>query len=351
MGWMIGGLVAVVAGGFLLAGMWSAERGERRRGRRSDRWFVLRSYPLVVVTMGLGVLFVVPASVAYDGGGWGRLTVVTVLAWIAAAVLGGVGLFLLGRNLAGHDPDAGRIADRLSDDPASRQLLTRWLQRVRWRRWLGGFLGILVAVLLSADSNGPDLLVLGFAGIMAGSLSAELHHWRRADGGGARAADLATRQIRAYTVAGEQLLLGLLTAGALLVLAADAGGLSPGTTDQGPTWPWAVAVVTVVGVVLAMQWRIVSRPRPALPPELRRADDLARRLAVSRGVAQPGTALGLAMLAEESGRAGYGAVSGILWLLAAGFWIGTRRLGLDKLLSVPAPVAAAGPPRAEPAGA
>jgi len=339
MGWVVAAPALLLAIGCLGLGMWAAERSERRRGRRSDRWFVLRGYPLVIVAIVLGALFVVPVSVSGS-------TVVRAAVWTVTLLLAGFGLVVLGRNLAGHDPAAVRIAERLSGDEPSRRLLTRWLQRVRWRRWLGGFLGVLLTLLLSGDGHGPGLLVLAFAGIMAGSLSAELHHWRRAGGGGARAADLADRRLGDYTVTGEQWLLGAVAAGSVVLLAADLAGVTPGATDRGPVWPWVACIVGVVAVVAGMQWRIVTRRRPALPAELRRADDLARRLAVSRGVAQPGLALGLALTAEASTSAGLRAVGGVCSLLAAGLWIGTRRLGLDKLLAAPAlepTPAAAGP--------
>ncbi|MDH4366387.1 MAG: hypothetical protein OEY70_20080, partial [Acidimicrobiia bacterium] len=178
---------------------------------------------------------------------------------------------------------------------------------------------------------------------------AELHHWRRPDGGGARAADLTRRRLSDYTAPGEQWLLGAVATGAVVLAASDLAGVPARTTDRGPGWPWAGAALGVVAVVAAMQWRIVSRRRPALPPELRRADDLARRLAVSRGMAQPGLALALTLLAEALTRLGLGLVAAICWLLAVGVWLGTRRLGLDKLLSAPALEPA--PAMAEPAGA
>ncbi|MEZ5407310.1 MAG: hypothetical protein R2761_04745 [Acidimicrobiales bacterium] len=347
MGWAIGSVLAVVAGASLLAGVWSADRSER--AGRTGRWgrvLVLRGYPLLIVVIGLGVLFVVPASVVEGEGGWSGSNIVSVLVAIVVTLLGAFALFVLGRNLAGHDPDAGRIAARLSGDEPSRLLLTRWLQRVRWRRWLGGFLGVLSALLLSVDGSGPNIVLSGFAGIMLGSLSAELHHWRRPDGGGARAADLTRRRLSDYTSPGEQWLLGAAAMGAVILAATDLAGTTAHTTDRGPGWPWAGTALGVVAGVVAMQWRIVTRRRPALPPELRRADDLARRLAVSRGMAQPGLALALALLAEASTRVGLGLVAAVCWLLAVGVWLGTRRLGLDKLLS--APPANAAP---EPAGA
>lgn len=347
MGWVVGGLLAVIAGAGLLAGVWSADRSEQAGGAgRWGRLLVLRSYPLVLVALVLGVLFIIPASVAYGGDGRDAPGVATVAALGVAVLLGAFALFVLGRNLAGHDPDAGGIAARLSGDEPSRRLLTRWLQRVRWRRWLGGFLGVLVAVLLSVDSSGPDVVLFGFTGIMLGSLSAELHHWHRPHGRGARAADLTRRRLGDYTNPGEQWLVGAVALGAVVLAATDLAGVTARTTDRGPGWPWAVAALGVVALVAAMQWRIVTRRRPALPPELRRADDLARRLAVSRGVAQPGLALGLVLLAEALTRVGLGLVAALCWLLAVGVWLGTRRLGLDKLLAAsalePAP-AAAGP--------
>lgn len=345
MGWAIGALVAVAAGASLLAGVWSADRSERAGGTgRWGRLLVLRSYPLVIITLGLGVLLIVPASVAYGDDGGGTASLASVLALVAATLLGGFFLFVLGRNLAGHDPDAGRIAARLSADEPSRLLLTRWLQRMRWRRWLGGFLGVLFGLLLSPASQ-PDLLILGFAGIMLGSLSAELHHWRPAGGSGPRAAELGRRRLADYTVRREQwTLAGLgLVAAAVAGIDLSVGRLAgEGDSEPGGAWPWSVSILVVLAVVLAMQWRIVTRRRPALPAELRLADDLARRLAVSRGVTRPGLVLALALLGEALDRVGAPVVGGLAWLASVGLWLFSRRLGLDGLLDEP-PAPGTGP--------
>ncbi len=345
MGWLIGGVVAVAATAALLGGVWSAERGERRGAGRGRTGFALRGYPLVIVVMVLGVLLIVPATGGGNGDSGGIDWVPAIVLAFALVLVCGA-LYTLGENLAGYDPDAARIAERLSGDEASRRLLTRWLQRARWRRWLGGFLGVVVGVLLMDNGGLGPVVLLGFAGIMVGSLSAELHHWRRVAGPGARAADLTRRHFGDYTVAGEQWLIGLLAAVALGVLAMEALGAEVAGGGTGGAWPWAVAALGVAAVVLAMQWRIVTRRRPALPAELRRADDLARRLAVSRGVAQPGMTLLLTLVGEALAQIGLGAIGDICQLLAVGLWIGTRRLGLDKLLRAPVAAPASTQPAA-----
>lgn len=342
MGWAIGGLLAVLAAASLLGGVWSASRSERASGAgRWSRFLVLRSYPLLIVTIGLGVLFVVPVSVSsVDESGSGP-TVARVLVTTAAALLGAFALFVLGRNLAGHDPDARLIAARMSGDEPSRLLLTRWLQRVRWRRWLGGFLGVLLGLLLSANGAGSHVLLLGFGGIMLGSLSAELHHLRPAGGQGPRAAELGRRRLADYTVRIEQQTMAAVAAGALGVLVLDLvnGRMAgEGKGQSHGAWLWSVAVLVVLAVVVAMQWRIVTRRRPALPAELRRADDLARRLAVSRGVTRPGLVLALGLLAEALDGMGMDVFAVLAWLTAVGLWLFSRRLGLDWLLDEP-PVA------------
>lgn len=361
MGWAIGGLLALLAGASLLAGVWSASRSERAGSTgRWGRFLVLRSYPLLIVAIGLGLLFIVPASVAYGQDGSTGPSIAMVLATTAAAILGAFALFVLGRNLAGHDPDAGLIAARMSGDEPSRLLLTRWLQRVRWRRWLGGFLGVLLGLLLSANGTGPDLLLLGFGGIMLGSLSAELHHWRPAGGQGPRAAELGRRRLVDYTVRIEQqamAALALITLGVLVLDLVHGRVAGEGKGEPGGAWPWSVAVLAVLAAVVAMQWRIVTRRRPALPAELRRADDLARRLAVSRGVTRPGLVVALAVLAEALSRVGMGGFAAVAWLGAVGLWLFSRRLGLDWLLDEPPAVGpgnaptAPGPAAPEPAGA
>ncbi len=364
MGWAMGALVAALAGVCLLAGVWSADRSARGGGTgRWRRLLVLRSYPLMIVVAGLGLLFVIPASVSFSEAGWNWWTVISVLTTALVALLLALALFVLGRNLAGHDPDAGRIAARLSADEPSRLLLTRWLQRVRWRRWLGGFLGVLTGVLATVNGSGPNLAVLGFAGIMVGSLSAELHHWRPARGEGPRAADLGRRRVGDYTHRSEQWAMAVLAVLAAGTLVADrtAGRLAgEGQGRPGGVWPWSLAILVVLAVVVAMQWRIVTRRRPALPSELRRADDLARRLAVSRGVTRPGLVLALALLAEALERLGLGGFGVLAWLAAIGLWLFSRRLGLDWLLdeppavspgAAPPPAPAATGPGPEPAGA
>ena len=319
--------VGSLAGGLVAARRWEARA---RTGRPVPRLAALRGWPMVLVFLGLSVPFLLVARVASageDDGGAGPVTIAVILSSVLAVA--GV-LFLLGLNLAGHDPDANRIARRLSREPVSQQLLTRWLARARWRRWLGGFLGVLAGLFALDNGSGwGRLLVLGLGGILVGSASAELHHLRPARDAGPRAADLTRRHLGDYTERPEQRVLALVAVASLAALGAGFLGAGAGTR-----W-WAGAALAVVVVVMAFQWRIVIRPRPALPAELRAADDLLRRLAVSRGVARPGLALGLALLGQASAAAGVAGLAALCWLAAlAAWWLG-RRLGLDRLLRQP----------------
>jgi hypothetical protein len=76
-------------------------------------------------------------------------------------------------------------------------------------------------------------------------------------------------------------------------------------------------------------------------PELTRADDLARELAIGRGLARPATYLGLAILSKAAERMEpmIGGAAPLLafafWLTALSLWWQNRRLGLDFLKQRP----------------
>jgi hypothetical protein len=97
----------------------------------------------------------------------------------------------------------------------------------------------------------------------------------------------------------------------------------------------------VLGAARVAQQRVATRPRPAVSDKLRRADDLARELAIGRGLARPATFFALALVARgcislTPAIGGLGRVlGGAAWLYALYLWWHNRRLGLDFLLTEP----------------
>ncbi len=313
MGAAIGSVVAMVWLGCVLAGLYvTTRRGDRRASRSpaSVRGYLL-VLPLIVVA-GVGLFAVGPLS---------RPVQVGAITFAVAAV--GSALFALTTYLVGYDPEADQIAGRLSSDPAARLLLSRWLLRCRWRRWLGGMLGFVFGVcLLDNALHLSRPVICGLAGLAAGSWSAELHHLARVRDRLPRTAELVPRRMAAYTVRSEQTAVMLLGAAAAALTATSAFLHRPAGT-----W-WAGGALASTVLIIAFQYRIVSRRRPGLPPELHQADDLLRRLATSRAVARPGLALGLALLAQAAGALHAHPVSLACWLAAVAVFWHNRRLGL-----------------------
>jgi hypothetical protein len=114
-----------------------------------------------------------------------------VLVLVAALVLIITNITL---RLAGFDADASEIAGQLASDPDQRRLLSRWLERARWARFVGGFSGCLMWA-LGTQTKG-DLLLLGTGGIAVGAMLAELHHIRPRTG--PRTARLDVRSVGDY---------------------------------------------------------------------------------------------------------------------------------------------------------
>lgn len=124
--------------------------------------------------------------------------------------------------------------------------------------------------------------------------------------------------------------LGIVSAGLLL---ADRFGFLDDVRTS-----WAVGAVAVVASAVLLQWRVATRPRPALPPTLRASDDLVRVLAITLGIANPATTLVLAFLGQAVVDVSV-PLSVVAWLLALSLFWRFRRLGLDHLLDEP-PLAA-----------
>lgn len=251
-----------------------------------------------------------------------------VLNLTVAVVLVFYVLLSLGVQLAGVDADAPELAQHLAAHPEQQRLLTRWLERARWARFVGGFAG-LVACLLATNFQG-SLLLFGAGGIYLGAMIAELHHARRP--AGPRVARIEVRRVGDYlTTRDLRWMVGVGIVAAVLGFL----GLWDGDT-RSASW-WALAALAALGLTRLMQERVVTRARPAVSPELTCADDLARELAIGRGLARPATYLGLAMLAEatDSLTPLLGDLASFLgtvcWFTAAVLWWQNRRLGLDFL--------------------
>jgi hypothetical protein len=229
--------------------------------------------------------------------------------------------------LAGDDPDVPQLAARLASDADQRLLLERWMRRARWARTVGGICGVLVWMLGTRTEG--DLLMCGVGGIALGAMLAEIHHV--APPRGTRTASLDVRSIDDYLMTADR---RRMVAVGTLSVAALAIGVIVG--EAATAW----SGVAGLGVLLAarlVQWRVASRPRPAVADRIRRADDLARELAIGRGLARPATYFGLAVLARGafvlSQRLWPFVLVGIAcWVYAVYLWWSNRRLGLDFVL-------------------
>lgn len=237
---------------------------------------------------------------------------------------------IVGLQLAGFDGEAPEIAGRLASDPDQRRLLTRWVGRARWARFVGGFSGVLVWFLGTIGRG--DLLLLGTGGIAAGAVVAEMHHMRRASG--RRAARLEVRSIGDYLATRDRRrMVGVATAAGA---AAMVGAWSADT--RAATW-WGAGAVASLAVARLAQHRVATRGRPAVSDMLTSADDVARKLAIGAGLARPATYFALALVARACfaleptvGRLGP-ALGAAAWLSALILWWRNRRLGLDVLVA------------------
>lgn len=274
------------------------------------------------VVLAISVVLVARGSPGSSGPGAGTYVVAGFL-----TLLGVIVVLNLVFQLAGVDPQAPAIAEQLAADEDQQRLLTRWLERARWARFVGGLAGVL-AWGLGTRMQGA-LLVWGFGGIAAGALAAELHHFRRPSG--PRTARLDVRTVDNYLWALTAWhMVGAAAAGLVIAVLGVAVG------ELHVVWAGAAAA-GVVGAAHLAQRRVASRPRPALPDRLRAADDLARELAIDRNLGWPSvyTALSLVAVGSSALSEHLLAVAFLGLLLqfyAIGLWWRNRRLGLDWLL-------------------
>lgn len=292
--------------------------GPVRKRLRSMAHSVARHPSITIV-----LLIVLVGSALVAVGPESSTTAALVLGVVVLAVV--LLVVLLAVNLSGSDPDAERRAseaigaDPAGPDPASVALLGRWLRRSRHFRFVGGLAGFILQFGLA--TNGPSWasLTIGvFGGIAAGGALAEVHSWRRRSG--PRVADLARRRLRDYA---RPVDLAAVSAIAVVAIALLAWGWIDGGSATGAVA--AATALAVVGALAVMLRLIVLRPRPALDPTLRQADELMRRLAATQGFTRPAIALGASLVAVALDRAGAGDGAVGVLSLAAVAWYWTSR--------------------------
>lgn len=281
--------------------------------------------PVALVAIATPVVLVARTG---DDAGTSNVTTMVLLTIVSALTLFVVVNYAL--QFAGFDGEASQIAQHLAVDPDQQRLLARWLGRARWARFVGGFSGCLVWV-LGTQMHG-DLLLVGTGGIAVGAMLAELHHIRPRVG--TRTARLDVRSVGDYLMRQDarRMVGTALAAGAVAVVGLVADDV------RAATW-WGLGAVGALGVARLAQSRVATRPRPAVSDKLTRADNLARELAIGRGLARPATFFALAMVARGCyslmpalGQAGR-LLGATAWLYSLYLWWHNRRLGLDFLLT------------------
>ena len=232
-----------------------------------------------------------------------------------------------------HDHDADALSERLISDPEGAALVARWLSRTRFYRNLGGIAGLIVWTTSWTNGwNGATLVAFGMGGILLGAIGSELHRARLTPG--PRTASLTPRRITDYLVSRDK------RRTAALVLIWLATAIAAIFVGAGST-PIVLAVVAMGSTagVLALQWRVATRPRPSLPLALEQADDLCRELAITRSLAQPLNTFAVALLVPAfqsfagttlEAQAAFLVV--VAWVTSVWWWAKNKRLGLDWLL-------------------
>ena len=304
--------------------------------QRFTRWLLRwHGLPVVALLVFISLPVVLFARASSDSGGGASIPQLVVVGLLGVAVL--VLVIRLPAMLAGVDPDAAVIAAGLTAAPDQQRLLTRWLQRTRWARNVGGVAGLVWWVF--GTSLQGDVLLYGVGGVAIGSVAAQLHHVTRPSG--TRTARLDRRTVADYLPPGWR---RRMIATAALAAALAVAGLV--LDDSGSAAPWGGAALVALGACHVVQRRVAGRPRPALATGLALADDLARQLAIDRGLAQPATYFALALIAHgaselEPSLGGWATLISVgAWLYALSAWWRNRRLGLDAVLDRPLPAPA-----------
>ncbi len=278
-------------------------------GRSTNRW-LLRGRFLATGALGsLLVVLVVLATTARHSGS-------KPLVWLVGSVFVVVAvLTLVGATqvFLGVVPATWMQSRALASDELAQRLLARWLSRARWARAVGATCGL---ALFAFGPGPPNFLLWGLGGVAFGGLLAELRPFHGRDRSAATAS-LDRRAVTAYLEPVARWAQLLATAVAVVALAGA-------VRDGGAPARWATAACAVSAVVVLAQLMVTRRPRPALSLALQQADDLARWLAVSRGLAVPGAMLTLVLAGQAMGDG-----MGFLCYSAAMFlWWHNRNLGL-----------------------
>ena len=250
---------------------------------------------------------------------------------VVVALLGAIMLWLL-YLIAGTDHHARSTVSELGTDPSSRELLERWAIRTAWYRRMGG---LFASVLWFFTSKGMfdlgRLFVMAMIGVFVGSIVAERHRYR--GGRGPRCATLQTRSVRQYLDPVERrraTVLAMIWIGWVAISVFVPQGSSVNI------WPYAAAGLSVLGLAHLVQRRVVSRAQPHLPHSLKDADDLARRLAVTRSLGRTSNIVALVLFSSALdgsspvlGQSVASIISGAAFLLALWWWWKNRHLALS----------------------
>jgi hypothetical protein len=264
----------------------------------------------------LGIL--VPLLVVVPQGEGSRTTAAVLLVLAAAGVL-----LVLAVNLSGWDPDAATRAIDVAPDPLAAGLFARWLRRSKHFRFVGGLVGGILG-LSFADGDLTPILVGLLAGIAVGGALAEVHFFGR-QRTSPRSADITVRRLSDYVTRTDTAALITISVAAFAMTAVSVADRS----DQ-PRTSWsAVAALAAVLATAGMQWAVVVRRRPALSADLRRADDLMRRLAATQGFTRPAVAFALVMVSQGLATFGQSITITIvvvaLWILALAWYVASRQ--------------------------
>lgn len=263
-----------------------------------------------------GILF--PLLVVVPQGEGSRITAAVLLVLAAAGVL-----FVLAVNLSGRDPDAEARALDVAPDPLAAALFARWLRRSKHFRFVGGLVGAVLG-LAFADGDLTPLLVGLLAGIAVGGAVAEVRFFGQRSTS-PHSADITVRRLSDYVTRTDTAALITIAIAAFALIAVAAASRS----DQPrPLWSAIAALVAVLATTV-MQRAVVVRRRPALSVDLRRGDDLMRRLAATQGFTRPAVAFALVMVSQGLATFGNSITITIavfaLWTLALAWYVASRQ--------------------------
>jgi hypothetical protein len=178
--------------------------------------------------------------------------------------------------------DASWLSGTAAPTPTAALLTERYLHRLRTHRRGGAQVGAVLAVALVATREGgltlgtgrwsplADVLLGGVLGLVVGSVLAEV--WRARPGRGVRSAELRVRAVDPEAASLRPVLVALTAVTALLAAVSP----SPRSAGLAAT---AVALALTHATVLRA---VALRGRPALPDDLRAADDAVRAFASRR---------------------------------------------------------------------